>query len=50
LRVSVPMAAAQAYDTVYILLHALFNARVSDLDGPALKKALETSTVHTMVF
>lgn len=40
-RVPVPVAAAQGYDTVYLLMHALFGLRGAKLDGPALKTALE---------
>lgn len=40
-RIPVPMAAAQAYDASYILLHALFNIRDGNLSGPAVKAALE---------
>jgi branched-chain amino acid transport system substrate-binding protein len=35
------MSAAQTYDSVHLLLRALFDSR-GDLTGPALKKALET--------
>ena len=40
---AVPMAAAQAYDTTFLLMYALFDARAgqSALTGPALKAALE---------
>lgn len=41
-KIPVPMAAAQGYDTVYLLLHALFGLRGGQLDGPAIKAALET--------
>lgn len=37
---AVPMAAAQAYDAVYLLTYAIFAVR-SKLDGPAIKHALE---------
>ncbi len=40
-RITVPVAAAQGYDTVYLLLHALFGLRGAAVEGPALKKALE---------
>jgi branched-chain amino acid transport system substrate-binding protein len=40
-RIPVPMAAAQAYDATYILLHALFGLRDGEVDGPRLKAALE---------
>ena len=41
-KIPVPMAAAQGYDTVYILLHALFNIRDGNYNGPAIKAALES--------
>ncbi len=40
-KIPVPMAAAQAYDATYILLYSMFNIRNGDLNGPALKAALE---------
>ncbi len=40
-RIPVPMAAAQAYDATYILLHALFGLGDGEVDGPRLKTALE---------
>ena len=40
-KITVPMAAAQGYDTAYLLMHALFGMRGGQLDGPALKTALE---------
>jgi branched-chain amino acid transport system substrate-binding protein len=40
-KITVPMAAAQAYDTVYLLTYALFGIRDGDLSGPAVKAALE---------
>ncbi len=40
-RIPVPMAAAQAYDTTYLLLYALFGIRNGELTGPAIKQALE---------
>jgi branched-chain amino acid transport system substrate-binding protein len=40
-RITVPMAAAQAYDATYLLLYALFGLRDGKVDGPALKSALE---------
>ena len=40
-RIAVPMAAAQGYDTVYLLLHALFGIRGGALDGSTVKAALE---------
>ena len=41
-KIPVPMAAAQGYDTVYILLHSLFNIRDGNFSGPAIKTALES--------
>jgi branched-chain amino acid transport system substrate-binding protein len=41
-KIPVPMAAAQGYDTVYILLHSLFNIRSGNFNGPAIKTALES--------
>ncbi|NCP81473.1 MAG: ABC transporter substrate-binding protein [Rhodoferax sp.] len=40
-KISVPMAAAQAYDTVYILTYALLGIRNGDFSGPGIKHALE---------
>lgn len=40
-KIAVPMAAAQAYDTVYLLSYALLSIRNGDLNGPAVKLALE---------
>lgn len=40
-RLVVPMAAAQSYDTTYLLMYALFGIRDGKLDGPAVKNALE---------
>lgn len=40
-RIPVPMAAAQAYDATYILLYSLFGIRNGNLEGPAIKSALE---------
>jgi branched-chain amino acid transport system substrate-binding protein len=37
----VPMAAAQAYDTTYLLTYALFGIRDGRFTGPAVKQALE---------
>ncbi|HMN93298.1 MAG TPA: ABC transporter substrate-binding protein [Hydrogenophaga sp.] len=37
----VPMAAAQAYDTTYLLTYALFGIRDGRFTGPAVKLALE---------
>lgn len=41
-RITVPVAAAQGYDSAYLLLHALFGVRGGAVDGPAIKRALET--------
>jgi branched-chain amino acid transport system substrate-binding protein len=41
-RIPVPMAAAQAYDSTYLLLYSLFTIRDGNLAGPAVKAALET--------
>ena len=40
-KISVPMAAAQAYDTVYLLTYAILAIRNGDLSGPSVKTALE---------
>jgi branched-chain amino acid transport system substrate-binding protein len=40
-KIPVPMAAAQSYDTLYLLLYSLFNLRDGQLNGPAIKSALE---------
>lgn len=40
-KIAVPMAAAQAYDTVYLLSYALLSIRNGDLNGQAIKQALE---------
>jgi branched-chain amino acid transport system substrate-binding protein len=40
-RLVVPMAAAQAYDSAYILMYSLFGVRDGNASGPALKTALE---------
>lgn len=40
-KITVPMAAAQAYDSAYLLMYALFGIRSGQLDGPAVKAALE---------
>jgi branched-chain amino acid transport system substrate-binding protein len=39
-RIPVPMAAAQAYDSMYILMYSLFGVR-GDTSGPSIKAALE---------
>lgn len=41
-KVPVPMAAAQGYDAVYILVYSLFGVRDSKLSGAAVKAALES--------
>lgn len=43
-RINVPMAAAQAYDTMYILMYAMLGIRNGDLSGPSVKTALENMT------
>ena len=40
-KIPVPMAAAQGYDAVYILMHSLFGIRDSNFSGPSVKNALE---------
>jgi branched-chain amino acid transport system substrate-binding protein len=40
-KITVPMAAAQAYDTVYLLTYAILSIRNGDLSGPNIKNALE---------
>lgn len=40
-KIPVPMAAAQGYDSTYILLYSLFGIRDGNLGGPAVKAALE---------
>ena len=40
-KIPVPMAAAQGYDAVYILIYSLFGIRDGNLNGPAIKSALE---------
>ena len=40
-RLAVPMAAAQSYDSTYLLLYGLFGIRSGKLDGPTVKTALE---------
>ena len=41
-KITVPVAAAQGYDSVYILLYALFGVRDGGLSGTAIKNALES--------
>ena len=43
-KIPVPMAAAQGYDAVYILIYSLFNIRDGNLSGPSVKNALETKS------
>jgi branched-chain amino acid transport system substrate-binding protein len=40
-RITVPMAAAQGYDAMYILMYSVFNVRDGNATGPAIKTALE---------
>lgn len=40
-KIAVPMAAAQSYDTTYLLTYALFSIRDGKFKGPAVKAALE---------
>jgi branched-chain amino acid transport system substrate-binding protein len=40
-RIAVPMAAAQGYDAMYILMYSMFNVRDGNTTGPAIKAALE---------
>lgn len=40
-QIPVPMAAAQAYDSAYLLTYALFGIRDGKFGGPAVKAALE---------
>ena len=41
-KIPVPMAAAQGYDAMYILLYSLLGIRDGNLSGPVIKTALET--------
>ena len=43
-KIPVPMAAAQGYDAVYILVYSLFNIRDGNLSGQSIKNALETKS------
>ena len=43
-KIPVPMAAAQGYDAVYILVYSLFNIRDGNLSGSAIKAALENKS------
>ena len=40
-KIPVPMAAAQGYDAMYILVYSLLGIRDGNLSGPAIKAALE---------
>ena len=40
-KITVPMAAAQAYDSVYLLAYAILGIRNGELSGPSVKAALE---------
>lgn len=40
-RMTVPMAAAQGYDAMYILMYSMFGIRDGNSSGPAIKAALE---------
>lgn len=40
-KIAVPMAAAQSYDTTYLLTYAMFAIRDGKFTGPAIKAALE---------
>ncbi|WP_084383526.1 ABC transporter substrate-binding protein [Hydrogenophaga flava] len=40
-KIAVPMAAAQSYDSTYLLTYALFSIRDGKFTGPAVKAALE---------
>lgn len=40
-KIAVPMAAAQSYDSTYLLMYALFSIRDGKFTGPAVKDALE---------
>ncbi|CAN5399315.1 ABC transporter substrate-binding protein [soil metagenome] len=41
-KIPVPMAAAQGYGAVYVLVHSLFGIHDGKLTGPAIKAALES--------
>ena len=45
--IPVPMAAAQGYDAVYVLVYSLFGIRDGKLNGPAIKAALESRNAPT---
>jgi branched-chain amino acid transport system substrate-binding protein len=40
-KIAVPMAAAQSYDTTYLLTYALLGIRDGKFNGPSIKAALE---------
>jgi branched-chain amino acid transport system substrate-binding protein len=40
-RITVPMAAAQGYDAMYILMYSMFNLRDGNVTGAGIKAALE---------
>lgn len=40
-KITVPVAAAQAYDSVYLLTYAILSIRSGDLSGPSIKLGLE---------
>ena len=40
-KITVPMAAAQGYDAMYILMYSMFNIRDGNTSGTAIKAALE---------
>ena len=40
-KITVPVAAAQGYDSVYILMYSLFGIRDGNVSGPSIKNALE---------
>lgn len=40
-KITVPMAAAQAYDSTYLITYAMFGIRNGQFGGPAMKSALE---------
>lgn len=42
-KIAVPMAAAQGYDAMYILMYSMFNVRDGNATGPAIKTALENT-------
>ena len=42
-RIAVPMAAAQAYDSTFLLAHAMLTIKDGKVSGPAIKHALENN-------